>query len=123
MTADSSKNNASNLDAFKWILASLFALTGIVGFYIFASYPLLYRVIGLLLGMITGAFFALSTTKGQELKMLMHNTRVEVRKMVWASRAETIQTTLVVFVVVLIMALFLWLLDRLLGYLVQLLLG
>ena len=47
----------------------------------------------------------------------------EVRRVVWPTRAETLQTTLAVLVVVLLVGIFLWLLDMLLLWAVQLLTG
>ncbi|TIR54961.1 MAG: preprotein translocase subunit SecE, partial [Mesorhizobium sp.] len=47
----------------------------------------------------------------------------EIRKVVWPTRQETTQTTLIVVAVVLVMALLLWGLDSLLGWLVSLIVG
>ncbi|MBP5143215.1 preprotein translocase subunit SecE, partial [Pseudomonas chlororaphis] len=49
--------------------------------------------------------------------------RTEIRKVVWPTRQETTQTTLIVVAVVLVMALLLWGLDSLLGWLVSLIVG
>ncbi|MFO6237257.1 preprotein translocase subunit SecE, partial [Pseudomonas aeruginosa] len=53
----------------------------------------------------------------------LHAARVEIRKVVWPSRQETTQTTLIVVAVVLVMALLLWGLDSLLGWLVSMIVG
>jgi preprotein translocase subunit SecE len=53
----------------------------------------------------------------------MQDARTEVRKMVWPTRVETMQTTLMVFVIVFILTIFLWLVDMLLGWGVASLLG
>ena len=49
--------------------------------------------------------------------------RSEIRKVVWPTRQETTQTTLIVVAVVLVMALLLWGLDSLLGWLVSMIVG
>ena len=45
----------------------------------------------------------------------MQGSRVELRKVVWPTRQETLQTTLVVFVAILAMGIFFWILDWILG--------
>ena len=49
--------------------------------------------------------------------------RMEVRKVVWPSRQETVQTTFMVIVAVIIIGIFLWLIDMLLAEAIQLLTG
>jgi len=58
---------------------------------------------------------ALTTERGRSFDQLRKESWVEVRKVVWPSRQETIQTTLVVMAVVVVVALLLWLVDTLLG--------
>jgi preprotein translocase subunit SecE len=55
--------------------------------------------------------------------VLLKEARGEIRKVVWPTRQETTQTTLIVVVVVLVMALLLWGLDSLLGWLVSMVVG
>ena len=64
-----------------------------------------------------------ATAKGQAFFSLAKEARVEIRKVVWPSRQETTQTTLIVVAVVLVMALLLWGLDSLLGWLVSMIVG
>ncbi|MEA2094042.1 MAG: preprotein translocase subunit SecE, partial [Pseudomonadota bacterium] len=47
----------------------------------------------------------------------------EVRRVVWPSRQETVQTTLVVLLMVLLVGIFLWLLDMVLLWAIQILTG
>jgi preprotein translocase subunit SecE len=60
-----------------------------------------------------------TTATGQRAWGFIRESRVELRKMVWPTRGETVQTTLAVFVMVLVVGIFLWLLDMLLGWAVQ----
>ena len=69
------------------------------------------------------AFVALRTSKGQSFVSLVKEARAEIRKVVWPTRQETTQTTLIVVAVVLVMALLLWGLDSLLGWLVSMIVG
>ena len=66
---------------------------------------------------------ALQTSKGRSFFVLLKEARVEIRKVVWPTRQETTQTTLIVVAVVLVMALLLWGLDSLLGWLVSMVVG
>jgi len=59
---------------------------------------------------------AATTAKGKSLIGFLGTSRSEVRKMVWPTRAETMQTTLMVFIMVVILAIFLWFIDMLLGF-------
>jgi len=63
---------------------------------------------------------ALKTELGVETLEFMQGSRAELRKVVWPTRAETTQTTLIVIAMVVIMGLLLWLLDVLLFWLVRL---
>ena len=113
----------SQADRMRWILAVLFIAVGTGGFYYFADQALLYRVLGVVALFALAAFVLSSSAHGLRLRGFMREARVEVRKMVWATRAETLQTSLVVFIAVIFMAMFLWLLDRLLAWLISGFLG
>lgn len=54
-----------------------------------------------------------------EAQKFISEVRVETKKVVWPERKETIQATLMVFVMVLVIAVFLYGVDSLLGWLVQ----
>jgi len=110
---------ASGMDVFKLAVSVAILIAGVIAFYMFAAYPLLYRVLGIVAAVIVAAIVALTTSRGRNLASFMQDARTEVRKMVWPTRAETLQTTLVVFVVVLILAVFLWVIDRILTALIQ----
>ncbi|MGB1011274.1 MAG: preprotein translocase subunit SecE [Thiolinea sp.] len=122
------EQQSSPLDTVKLVGALVLLFLGIAGFYYFASWQgepvsLLYRVLGLLAVAGGAGFIALTTASGQRLMSFMQDSRTEVRKMVWPTRVETMQTTLMVMVIVLILTIFLWLVDMLLGWGVKSLLG
>ena len=113
----------SQADTVRWAVVAVLLLAGVGGFYYFANQALLYRVLGLVALFAMAAAIAAGSAHGQRFLGFMRESRTEVRKMVWATRAETLQTSLVVFAAVIVMALFLWLLDRLLSWGVSMFLG
>jgi preprotein translocase subunit SecE len=68
---------------------------------------------------IVAGFVALQTAKGKAFFRLFKEAKNEIRKVVWPTRQETLQTTLIVVVAVLIVGLLLWGLDSLLGWVVS----
>src|SRR6218665_1323204 len=113
----------SRFDLLKWLVVAALVVVGVVGNQFFSGEPILYRVLGLLALAAVAAFVGLQTAKGQAFFGLAKEARVEIRKVVWPTRQETTQTTLIVVAVVLVMALVLWGLDSLLGWLVSMIVG
>ncbi len=111
------------LDTFKLGLALLIAIAALVGFYFYADQSLLYRVIGLLAGAGISVAIALQTEKGRQIWGYFQDAQIEVRKVVWPTRQETVQTTLIVILMVILVAIILWLLDMFLGWSIGLLMG
>ena len=109
-------------DSVKWLIAGALLLAGIGGFHYFGDQSLLLRVVGLLFVVAAVVAVALRTEKGRIGWEFVRDARTEVRKVVWPTRRETLQTTGIVIVMVGIVALMLWALDSLLGWLVRLLL-
>ena len=114
---------SQKLDTFKLGLALLIIVAGLVCFYLFDDYSLLFRVIGLLVGVGVSVAIALQTVKGKEIWGYFRDAQIEVRKVVWPTRQETIQTTLIVIVMVILVAIILWLLDMFLGWSIGLVMG
>ena len=117
------ENKDSRLDILKWSAAAILVAVAVVGNQYFSAEPLLYRVLGIVVLAAAAAFVALQTAKGGAFFTLAKEARTEIRKVVWPTRQETTQTTLIVVAVVLVMALLLWGLDSLLGWLVSLIVG
>lgn len=113
----------SRFDLLKWLVVAALVIAGVVGNQYFSAEPILYRVLALLVIAALAGVIALQTSKGQAFWVLAKEARVEIRKVVWPTRKETTQTTLIVVAVVLVMALLLWGLDSLLGWLVSLIVG
>lgn len=110
-------------DTLKLAAAAAIFLAALILFYAFSGHSLLLRVIGLLAAAGAAVFIAVQTARGAEAVEFMQSARNEVRKIVWPTRAETIQTTLIVIALVVVMGLLLWLFDVLLFWLVRLVTG
>jgi preprotein translocase subunit SecE len=113
----------SGTDVLKLVLAVVIIGAGIGGFYYFEEYPLVLRVVGFLALMGVGIFVGLQSERGRAIREFFLESRTEVRKVVWPSRQETVQTTLIVFAVVIVMAIFLWLVDMVLLEIVRVVTG
>jgi preprotein translocase subunit SecE len=107
----------------KWALVALLVAAAVAGNMYYAEYSLLYRVLGVVLLSVMAIIVAVQTTQGGAFWQLSKEAKVEIRKVVWPTRQETTQTTLIVLAFVLLMSLILWGLDTLLGWLVSLAIG
>jgi len=99
------------VDTAKLVLAVVVVLVGLVGYYYFADSSALLRVLGILVALAVAAVVALTSLQGRQLWKFIQGARVELNKVVWPTREEAIQTTLVVLVVALFGGVFFWLLD------------
>jgi len=81
------------------------------------------RVVGMLAGAVVAILIALQTTVGRVAWSYVQGSRTEMRRVVWPTRRETVQTTMMVIVVVLILAVFIWAIDIVLGWGVQVIAG
>lgn len=112
-------SEGSKLDALKWFVVIAIVAAGVVGNSVFSGESLLYRVLALLALALVAGFIAFQTAKGRAFFQLFKEAKNEIRKVVWPTRQETLQTTAIVVVAVLIVGLLLWGLDSLLGWLVS----
>ncbi len=114
------KHNAevqeSRHDGLKWAVVTILVVLAVVGNSYFAEQALLYRVLGVVALGVAAAGVALTTAKGRSLAELARNSRKEIQRVVWPTRQETIQTTAIVLVAVLLVGLMLWLIDTVLGW-------
>ena len=114
---------ASRLDHLKWGIVAILVVAGVVGNSYFSDQSLLYRVLALLAAAAVAGWVASTTERGGAFWQLIKGSRTEIRKVVWPTRQETTQTTLIVVVFVFIMALILWGIDSVLGWLVGMVIG
>ncbi len=112
------------LDSLKWLLVVVLVGVGVWANSYFADQvALLYRALGLVVGGVVAAFIAVNTAKGAAFWSLLKESQIEVRKVVWPTRQETNQTTLIVVLVVVVMSLILWGLDTLFGWIASSIIG
>jgi preprotein translocase subunit SecE len=106
------ENTKSSLDGLKWGVAILLLAAIVVGNYIYGeSLHIVARVAVLLVLAALALFSAAMTEKGKTFLGFAKESRTEVRKVVWPTRQETLQTTLIILAVSTIVGLFLWGLD------------
>ena len=110
-------------DLVKLVIAALIVIAAVAGFYIFADQSTPLRVAGILVATGVAAWIGLQTEPGRNLWNFLQDAQVEVRKVVWPTRQETTQTTLLVIAVVILAALILWGLDSVLRWAIRLLIG
>jgi preprotein translocase subunit SecE len=107
----------------KLLIAALLLIAGIAGFYLLADKPTVVRILAVLAGIAASIAVLWSTPVGQRSLSFIGEAVVEARKVVWPTRKETIQTTLVVFALVVVMAAFLAVVDIGFAFMVQWLMG
>ena len=104
-------------DKIKLLLAALLFAAGVFGFYYLSDSATIVRLAAIAAGAAGGAALAWFTAPGQLFLVFARDAVTEVKKVVWPTRKESLQTTGIVFAFVVIMALFLWLSDKTLEYL------
>jgi preprotein translocase subunit SecE len=114
---------ASARDTVLMTLSIVVLLAGIVAFYWFDEQALPIRIVMVIVGLAAGAGLMWFTWYGHEFWQFVLAARVELRKVVWPERDETVKTTYVVFGFAIVMGLFFWLLDMGLTFLTRLLGG
>jgi preprotein translocase subunit SecE len=110
------EQTSSVIDTFKLMTAVLVLLAGVVGFYYFEEHSHLLRVLGMLAVAGLAFLIAASSDPGRRGLSFVREARVEVRKVVWPTRQETLQTTIAVLFMVILVAIMLWLFDMFLGW-------
>ena len=108
---------------FRWSVGVVLIAIAIYGNSYYSLEPLLYRVLGVLVLLGLSTVVLLTTIEGKEALKLILESRTEIRRVVWPSRPETTQTTLIVIVAITIAGLILWGLDSLFGWVTASLLG
>ena len=99
-------------DRIKIALAVLLVIAGIAGFYYLSERAMIVRVASVLLGFAAAAGVFATSQPGKEFYEFSQESIAETKKVVWPTRKETMQTTAAVFAFVVVMAVFLWLSDK-----------
>jgi len=114
---------SNQFDVVKLGLSILAMVAGIAGFYYFGEQSLLLRVIALLVVLSISLALVYTTSLGQSFWQFAQGSKVELRKIVWPTKKETIQTTLIVVVMVLFVGILLWMFDGLLMWAISYITG
>jgi preprotein translocase subunit SecE len=98
-------------DKIKLIATALIVVIGIAAFYYFNEQPG-YVLLGILVATLAAAIVVFyQTAAGKATWEFIKGARQEMRKVVWPNQKETMQVTLIVFVMAVIVAIFLWVVD------------
>ncbi len=111
------------VDNLKLIAAGLCVAIGVFGFQWYSQSPMVLRVLMVLAGLLAGAGVAWLSNPGKSFVEFAKEAYAELKKIAWPTRKETVQTTLIVFAFVAIMAIFLALVDGALAYLMSFVTG
>lgn len=111
------------LDWLKWLVVVTLVTGAIYGNWYYSAESVLYRAIGLIAALVVVSLIAARTEKGAAVIELAAGARTEWRKVVWPTKQERNQTTLIVVAVILLMALVLWGIDSLLSWFASLIMG
>jgi preprotein translocase subunit SecE len=106
------------IDKVKLVAAVVVVVLGIAGFYYFDELSVLLRAGMVIVAVIAGAGIALTSAQGQKIWEFAKGARLELRKVVWPTRRETIQGTGVVLLMVVIVGIYLWIVDTALFWVV-----
>jgi preprotein translocase subunit SecE len=114
---------ASAKDNALMILSIVALLAGVVAFYWYEEDPLALRLAMVGTGLVVAVGLVWISWYGREFWQFAQAARVELRKVVWPEREDTVRTTVLVIVFASLMGLFFWFLDLILTYLIRLLTG
>jgi preprotein translocase subunit SecE len=103
----------SPLDKMKLAFAAVLFGAAVFAYHYFEDQSGLYRAIGVIVVAAVSVGIALTTAPGRAAWGFGREARQELRKVIWPTRKETLQTTLVVVAMVILVAIILWLLDLL----------
>lgn len=113
----SAQSNPADLT--KWILSILLVAGGLFANYYFQQVAWPLRLAGWIVLAFVVLALALTTVRGRQFVIFAKDSRAELRKVDWPTRQETVQFTIGVVIMVIIMSLALWLIDTALLWIVK----
>jgi len=115
------------LNAAKWVTAIVLLIASTLGNrYLAEALPQVsawVRIVGLVVVAVGAIGLTLTTIQGHAFLKLLKEAQIEARRVVWPTKEETWQTTLIVLAVVLVMSLILWGLDSLFAWMISAVIG
>ena len=110
--AKNADNQKQGLGQVNGVLSIAILIASIALFYLdFWQLTTLFKVLILLSGVVLAAFVFTQSSQGDRFIHFAKETRIELRKVVWPTREETLKTTGMIMVAVVIVAIFLWIVD------------
>jgi len=110
--AKNADNKKQGLGQLNGVLSIAILIASIALFYLdLWQLTTLFKVLILLSGLVVAAFVFTKSSQGERFIHFAKETRIELRKVVWPTREETIKTTGMIMVAVVIVAIFLWIVD------------
>ncbi|MEI7843397.1 MAG: preprotein translocase subunit SecE [Gallionellaceae bacterium] len=107
----------------KLVIAFLLVVAGVYGFYALHESAAVLRILSVLLSVLAAAGVFWTTDSGKRLFAFSRDSVAEAKRVAWPTRKETLQTTGVVVLFAVVMALFLWAVDASLLLVVNKLMG
>jgi len=107
---DTTENSIA--DKLKLAGAAALLVAGIAGYYWLGESSIVLRILSVLAGIAAGVTLAWTSAPGREFVAFARESLAEVKKVVWPTRKESMQTTAAVFAFVFVMAVFLWVSDK-----------
>jgi preprotein translocase subunit SecE len=123
MTDDIRIQDAGRADKVKLAVAILIVIAGVVGYYVLAAQPSWLRWLAVAASLVLGGVVVAFSHYGTQFRRFVELSRIELRKIVWPTRDDTLKTTAVVFGFVIIAGLFFWGLDWVLALATRFLTG
>ncbi len=111
------------LNKLKLAVSLLLLVAGVAGFYVFQDKALALRIVIFLVGIGAAIVVLWTTPIGQSTLGFISDSFAEAKRVVWPTKQETMQTTIAVFVLVVVMAAFLAIVDIGFSYMVQWIMG
>ena len=121
--SEKAENSSNPLDLVKWLVVLVLLGGAVAANSIYGDISVLYRALGVVAAVVIAGFIAASTEKGSSFLTFAKDARTEVRKVVWPTRQEATQTTIIVLVATAFMSLLLWGLDLVIVQLVSFITG
>ena len=123
MTDEIKNQEAGTADKVKLGVAIVIVIAGVAGYYLLADQALWVRWLPVIGSLVLAAVVVALSRYGAEFRRFLELSRIELRKVVWPTRDETLKTTAVVFLFVAVAGVFFWLLDLVLAWATRTLTG
>jgi preprotein translocase subunit SecE len=117
------ENQGNSLDIVKWGVVVILLAAAIITNQMYSEASVLVRAIGVVVAFAVAGFIALQTEKGKQALVFAREAHIEVRKVVWPTRQEALNTTFIVLAATGILALILWGMDAVLLRIVNFITG